>query len=85
MLKLLDDLLSDFIDVSLPSNSDIVCKCVSILKLIGDFIQSEKKKEENKKAAKESELRRSVVGSEEEKQPVVVGDADVISFERAIN
>lgn len=79
--------MSDFIDVSLPSNSDIVCKCVSILKLIGDFIQSEKKKEENKKLPKQQELRRSVAGSEEEKQqlPVVHADADVSSFERAIN
>lgn len=47
-LKLVDDLLTDIIDVSVPQNADFVNKCVSILKIIAEFINKEKKKEDIK-------------------------------------
>jgi hypothetical protein len=40
---LVDELLIDIIDVSLPSNSDVVSKCVNILKIMAEFINVEKK------------------------------------------
>jgi hypothetical protein len=40
----LDELLSDYIDVTLLSNADIVTKSVSILKIMADFVSNEKKK-----------------------------------------
>ena len=43
-MKSLDELLSDYVDVSLPSNSDIVNKSVNILKIVAEFITQEKKK-----------------------------------------
>ena len=46
MLKCLDELLSDYVDVTLPSNADIVTKSVSILKIMADFVSNEKKKQE---------------------------------------
>lgn len=48
LLRTVDDLLTDFIDVSLPSNSEIVCKCVSILKTVAEFVHTERKKDEAK-------------------------------------
>ena len=36
-------MLIDVIDVSLPSNSDVVSKCVNILKIMAEFIYVEKK------------------------------------------
>jgi hypothetical protein len=47
-LKLMDDLLTEVIDVSVPQNADIVNKCVNILRNMAEFISVEKKKEENK-------------------------------------
>ena len=47
-MKVADDLLSDVVDVSLPQNGEIISKCVSILKIISEFIHSERKKEEHK-------------------------------------
>ena len=38
--------MTDVIDVTLSSNSEIICKSVSILKSIADFVNNEKKKEE---------------------------------------
>jgi hypothetical protein len=46
LLKLIDDLLTDVVDVTLGSNSDIINKCVSILHEISEFINCEKRKEE---------------------------------------
>ena len=40
---MVDELLIDIIDVSLPSNSDVVSKCVNILKIMAEFINVEKK------------------------------------------
>jgi hypothetical protein len=47
LLKCLDELLSEYIDVTLPSNADIVTKSVSILKIMADFVSNEKKKQED--------------------------------------
>jgi hypothetical protein len=44
-LRLLDELLTDYIDVSLPQNAEIVTKCVNILKIISEFIVQQKKEE----------------------------------------
>jgi hypothetical protein len=43
----LDELLSEYIDVTLPSNADIITKSVSILKIMADFVSNEKKKQED--------------------------------------
>jgi len=68
LLKSLDELLSDYVDITLPSNSDIVSKCVNILKIMGEFIASEKKKQESSFLIEEAKREegnspRSVVGS----------------------
>jgi hypothetical protein len=47
-LKIVDELLSDVIDASEPQNTDIVNKCVNILKTVAEFINKEKKKEDAK-------------------------------------
>lgn len=47
-IKMVDDLLTDVIDVSSASNADIVGKCVNILKIMGEFVNTQKKKEEAK-------------------------------------
>ena len=50
--------MSDIVDVSSTLNADIVNKCVNILKLMGEFVNSERKKVEsaqsNEKKADES-------------------------------
>jgi hypothetical protein len=51
LLKVMDDLLTDLLDVSVPSNSDVVNKCINILNLLSEFIQIERKKEEFIKSA----------------------------------
>jgi hypothetical protein len=51
LLKDMDDLLTDLLDVSVPSNSDVVNKCINILNLLSEFIQIERKKEEFIKSA----------------------------------
>jgi hypothetical protein len=43
----LDELLSEYVDVTLPSNADIVTKSVSILKIMADFVANEKKKQDD--------------------------------------
>ena len=55
------------IDVSLPSNAEIITKCVSILKEMSEFINSEKKKEEKKETTPLKNL-----NQEESKQEDVV-------------
>jgi len=62
LIKLLDDLLTDYADVSLPQNSEIVTKSVKLLKIMSEFITNEKKKEEDGKV------------DEEIKQMEIVGD-----------
>ena len=61
-LRIVDDLLTDFIDVSLPSNAEFVSKCVNILKIMADFVHIERKKEEAKlnAAAKKEEKKTQV-------------------------
>ena len=39
----MDEVFTDFIDVTLPSNSDIVGKCINIVKIVADFINTNKK------------------------------------------
>ena len=39
--------MSDIVDVSSTLNADIVNKCVNILKLMGEFVNSERKKVES--------------------------------------
>lgn len=56
-MKILDELITDYIDVSLPSNSDIVSKCINILKIIATFVHGEKKKEEAKAALSDEEAK----------------------------
>ena len=52
LLRILDELLTDVVDVSNAANSDIVGKCVSILKIVGEFVNSERKKAEGKSSKK---------------------------------
>jgi len=69
LIKLLNDLLSDVIDPSLESNSDIVAKSVSILKQLSQFINEQKRREEN---ALEQEKRKKE--QEESKEKCQEGD-----------
>ena len=46
LIKSLDDLLTDYADVSLPQNADMITKSVNLLKVMAEFISTEKKKEE---------------------------------------
>lgn len=46
LLKVMDELLTEVLDVSVPSNSDVVGKCINILNLVAEFIITERKKEE---------------------------------------
>jgi hypothetical protein len=46
LIRILDELMTDVVDVSNSANGDIVCKCVSILKLVGEFVNTERKKTE---------------------------------------
>lgn len=73
-LKLVDELLSDIIDVSAPQNADIVAKCVSILRIVAEFINTEKKREEKKHSPKKSPARDSqrVDDREERKEPIAI-------------
>jgi hypothetical protein len=43
LVKLLNDLLSEVVDVSLKSNAEIIKRSVSILKTLSDFINLKKK------------------------------------------
>ena len=49
LVKTLDDLLTDYADVSQAQNSDIITKSVNLLKIMAEFISTEKKKEEEAK------------------------------------
>lgn len=48
LLRILDDLMTEVVDVANAANSDIVGKCVSILKIVGEFVNNERKKAEDK-------------------------------------
>lgn len=49
LVKLLNELLSEFIDPTLESNSDIIAKSVAILRQLAQFIIDQKKQEEKEK------------------------------------
>lgn len=69
MIKTLQDLLSDKIDIQSKNNADIIKKCVSILKLISDFFYIQKKKVQKKNGKiNSSDVKSQVEGSEENKQ-----------------
>lgn len=64
LLRILDELMTDVVDVSNAANSDIVGKCVSILKVVGEFVNAERKKAEGKS----SKRARASLELEENKQ-----------------
>lgn len=45
-VKIIEELLTEVIDVTLPANADVINRSVQILKNIVDFMNAEKKKEE---------------------------------------
>lgn len=49
LLKICDELMTEVIDVTLPSNAEIINKVVSILYDLSEFISNEKRKEEKAK------------------------------------
>lgn len=48
IIKIIQELLSDKLDIGSKSNSEIVKKCVSILKLVADFFCYQRKKIQSK-------------------------------------
>lgn len=64
LLRILDDLMTEVVDVANVGNSDIVGKCVSILKIVGEFVNNERKKAEDKSSKKV----RASIDIEESKQ-----------------
>lgn len=65
LIRTLDDLLTDYMDVSLPQSADLVTRSVTLLRIMSEFLATEKKKEEEAKLASEEE---------EHKHMEIIGD-----------
>ena len=65
LIRTLDDLLTDYMDVSLPQSADLVTRSVTLLRIISEFLATEKKREEEAKLATDLE---------EHKHMEVIGD-----------
>ena len=64
LIKLLNELLAEFVDPTLESNSDIVGKSVAILKQLAQFINEQKRNEERsleKEKAHDEEIKQDPV------------------------
>ena len=53
LIKTLNDLLSEMIDVNLKSNGEVIKRAVSILKTLSDFINMRKKQQKKKQQEEE--------------------------------
>ena len=65
LIRTLDDLLTDYMDVSIPQSADLVTRSVTLLRIMSEFLATEKKKEEEAKLPSEEE---------EHKHMEIIGD-----------